>query len=59
MFGIFKKKTDRELLIENYKRLMNEFRLLAKVNPTESERKYAEAQMIIQTIDKTNNYRYS
>ncbi len=52
MFGLFKKKTQREVLLEQYKKLMKESHSLATTNRTESDVKFAEAQYIIDKVDK-------
>jgi hypothetical protein len=46
MFNIFKKKSEREKLAERYNKLMQEAFELSKVNRTQSDRKYAEADAI-------------
>lgn len=46
MFGLFKKKTEKEKLAEKYDKLMQEAFELSKVNRTASDRKYAEADAI-------------
>jgi len=52
MFGLFKKKTEREVLLEQYKKLMKESHSLATTDRTESDVKFAEAQYIIDKVDK-------
>ena len=46
MFGLFKKKSEREKLADKYNKLMKEALELSKVNRTQSDRKYAEADAI-------------
>jgi hypothetical protein len=46
MFNIFKQKSEREKLAERYNKLMQEAFELSKVNRTQSDRKYAEADAI-------------
>jgi hypothetical protein len=53
MFGwLFKKKTEREKLELEYKRLMVESFELSKVNRTASDEKVAEADKISKMIDE-------
>jgi len=51
MFGLFKKKTEREKLNNRYNKLMKEAFELSKINRTASDRKYAEADAIQKKID--------
>ena len=51
MFGIFKKKTRKEKILEQYKLLLNEAYILSKTNRIESDLKTAEAERLIQTLD--------
>lgn len=51
MFNFFKKKTPLEKLHEEYETLQNEAFQLSKTNRTESDRKQAEAQEILQQIE--------
>lgn len=51
MFGLFKKKSDREKLAEKYNKLMQEAFELSKINRTESDRKYAEADAVQKKMD--------
>jgi len=52
MFGwLFKKKSDREKLEEQYKRLMVESYELSKVDRAASDAKVAEAEMVSKMID--------
>ena len=55
MFGIFKKKTPLEKLQAKYEKLMEEWHQLSTVNRAESDAKYAEAQQIMDTIDRMTN----
>ena len=55
MFGIFKKKTAVEKLQDRYKKLMSEWHELSKTNRSASDLKYAEAQKLLDEIDKLNS----
>ncbi|MEM8999580.1 MAG: Lacal_2735 family protein [Bacteroidota bacterium] len=52
MFNLFKKKTELEKLQEKYQKLMKEAYELSKINRTESDHKYAEADQIQKQIEK-------
>jgi len=52
MLGLFKKKTDKEKLMDQYKKLMDQSFNLSKTDRTASDKKYAEAQEFIAQIDK-------
>lgn len=57
MFGLFKKKTELEKLQEKYQKLMKEAFDLSKINRSESDSKYAEADKIqkqIEAIEQKN-----
>lgn len=54
MFGIFKKKSPVEKLQERYKKLMAEWHELSTTNRSASDAKYAEAQGLLDEIDKLN-----
>ncbi len=51
MFGLFKKKTEVEKLQEKYQKLMKEAFDLSKINRSESDTKYAEADEVQKQID--------
>lgn len=51
MFGLFKKKTEVEKLQENYQKLMKEAFDLSKINRSESDSKYAEADEVQKKIE--------
>lgn len=51
MFGLFKKKSEREKLVDKYNKLMKEAFELSKVNRTASDQKYAEADAIQKQMD--------
>jgi hypothetical protein len=52
MFGLFKKKSEKQVLVEQYKKLMKESHSLSTTDRTESDKKYAEAQEIMDKADK-------
>ena len=51
MFGLFKKKTEREKLLHQYKKLKEEAFILSKTNRTESDKLEQEAYEISKKID--------
>lgn len=51
MFGLFKKKSEVEKLQVQYQKLMKEAFDLSKINRTESDNKYAEADEVQKRID--------
>ena len=51
MFGLFKKKTEREKLLEMYKNKKEEAFNLSKINRTESDKLEQEAYEISKKID--------
>ena len=58
MFGLFKKKSEREKLLADYKKLKEQAFLLSKTNRSESDRLEKEAHDIslkIDLIDKEKN----
>lgn len=52
MFGLFKKKSEREVLLEQYKKLMEESHSLSTVDRSKSDQKYAEAQDVMDRVDR-------
>lgn len=52
MFNLFKKKSEREKLYDQYKKLLKEAHQLASSNRTASDAKTAEANSILEQIDK-------
>lgn len=52
MFSIFKSKSEKEKLQKKYESLMKEWHALSNVNRKESDKKYAEAQEILDKIDR-------
>lgn len=55
MFGLFKKKSEKEKLADKYNKLMKEAFELSKVNRTESDKKYAEADAIQKKMDSLSD----
>jgi len=51
MFGLFKKKSAKDKLYDQYEKLMAQSHALSKSNRAESDKKYAEAQELIKQID--------
>jgi len=51
MFGLFKKKSEIEILQSKYDALMKEWHRLSKINRSESDKKYVEAQSIMDKIE--------
>ncbi len=51
MFGLFKKKSQLELLQVKYENLMKESFVLSKSNRSASDKKIAEAEKIMQQIE--------
>lgn len=55
MFGLFKKKSEKEKLAEQYNKLMQEAFELSKINRTASDKKYAEADVIQKKMDSLSD----
>ena len=51
MFGLFKKKSKKQILEEKYKRLTEEAYRLSKINRKASDAKTAEAQEVLSQIE--------
>jgi len=51
MFGIFKKKTEKEKLEAEYEKLLKESYKLSTINRTASDAKAAEADAILKKIE--------
>ncbi|MFT5983631.1 MAG: hypothetical protein ACI9RM_002080 [Ulvibacter sp.] len=51
MFGFFKKKSKLELLNEKYQKLQKEAYQLSTSNRTQSDAKYAEADVVLKEIE--------
>ncbi|KZS39017.1 GTP cyclohydrolase [Aquimarina aggregata] len=54
MFGLFKKKSQVEVLQKKYEKLMSQWHELSSINRAESDKKYAEAEMILNQIESLN-----
>mgnify|MGYP001302975033 FL=1 len=52
MFGIFKRKTEKEKLLVRYKKIKDEAYRLSKIDRRKSDEKEKEANDILDTIDK-------
>lgn len=52
MFGLFKKKTKLEKLQLKYEALMKESYKLSRINRTQSDQKYLEAEEVLKEIEK-------
>lgn len=50
--GLFKKKTEKEKLYSQYRRLLEQAKKMSTVNRTESDRLTAEANALLDRIDK-------
>ena len=51
MFGLFKKKSELEKLQDKYKKLLEESFKLSTTNRSESDKKQAEAQAVLEQIE--------
>lgn len=51
MFGLFKKKSETDKLQETYNSLMKDWHALSSTNRAQSDKKYAEAQEIMNKIE--------
>jgi len=54
MFGLFKKKSKKQKLQEQYKRLLKEAHKLSTTNRKMSDQKIVEAEEIIKQLEKLN-----
>ncbi len=54
MFGIFKKKTEREKLQQRYEKLLREAYLLSSSNRRMSDQKTMEANIVLAQMDNLN-----
>lgn len=54
MFGLFKKKSEKERLQAQYEKLMQESHRLSHSNRRAADEKFAEAEAIAQQIDLLN-----
>jgi hypothetical protein len=50
MFGLFKKKTEREKIQEQYSKMMDEAFKLSHTDRKASDNKYAEAEQLIKRL---------
>jgi DnaJ-domain-containing protein 1 len=50
MFGLFKKKSEKEKLEEQYKKLLSEAHQLSHTNRKASDEKLAEAEEVVKKI---------
>ena len=55
MFGLFKKKSEKEKLEEKYKKLMEDGYKLQSINRSDSDQKYLEADNILKKIELLKN----
>ncbi len=55
MFKLFKKKSELEILQKKYELLMKSWHELSKVNRAESDKKYMEAQAVLEKIENIQN----
>lgn len=55
MFGLFKKKSEQEILEKKYKKLMSQWHELSTVNRSESDKKYAEAEEVLKKLETLKN----
>ena len=51
MFGIFKTKSKVEKLQKRYNKLMSQWHKVSKINRSESDKIYAEAQEVLNEIE--------
>ncbi|MEQ9297115.1 MAG: Lacal_2735 family protein [Cyclobacteriaceae bacterium] len=52
MFGLFKKKSEKEKLEEKYRKLIDESYKLSHTNRTASDQKAAEADAVLKQIEE-------
>lgn len=52
MFGIFKKTSELDKLQKKYEGFMKDWHALSTTNRSESDKKYAEAQRILDQIEQ-------
>lgn len=51
MFGLFKKKSQKEMLHEQYKKLMAESHKLSTIDRAKADAKFAEAEKLLVALD--------
>tara|TARA_B100001142_G_scaffold328605_1_gene389197 strand:- start:5204 stop:5392 length:189 start_codon:yes stop_codon:yes gene_type:complete len=56
MFGIFKRKTEKEKLLLLYKKIKSEAYRLSKIDRRQSDEKEKEASDILDAIDKIEEF---
>lgn len=52
MFGLFKKKSKKEVLEKKYRKLLEESHRLSTINRMESDKKMYEANEVLEEIEK-------
>ena len=52
MFGLFKKKSEKEILNNKYKKLLEDAYKLSTTNRKKSDEKYAEADELMKQIER-------
>lgn len=52
MFGLFKKTSEVDKLQKKYEKLMKDWHALSTTNRSESDKKYAEAQNILEKMEQ-------
>ena len=55
MFGLFKKKTEREKKLDEYNQLIKEAYELSKINRLESNLKTAEAEQLLNKLEELSS----
>lgn len=55
MFGLFKKKSKRDQLSDDYRKLLKEAHSLSTSNRKQSDSKYADADAVLKEIDALEN----
>ena len=55
MFGLFKKTSEIEKLQKQYEKLMADWHKLSTTNRAESDKKYSEAQKVLDKIEALKN----
>ena len=55
MFGLFKKKSEEELLDQKYQKLLEEAFILSKTDRKASDLKYGEADVVLKKIEALNS----
>ena len=59
MFGLFKKPSEIDKLQKQYKKLMADWHKLSSTNRGESDKKYAEAQIIMVKIEQLKESKHN